>query len=77
MASVTYNKCNLWQMYYGKCNYGKNNYGKNIMANETDSYLRRSCLYEAKEKLTEKKYFSIQKYNSIFNIFDQISWVSL
>ena len=36
MASVTYGKCYLWQMYYGKCNYGKNIYGKNIMANETE-----------------------------------------
>ena len=36
MTSVTYGKCDLWQMYYGKCNYGKNIYGKNIMANETE-----------------------------------------
>ena len=28
MASVTYGKCYLWQMYYGKCNYGKCIYGK-------------------------------------------------
>ena len=33
MASVTYDKCYLWQMYYGKCNYGKN-----IMANETEPF---------------------------------------
>jgi len=31
MASVTYDKCYLWQRYYGKCNYGKD-----IMANETE-----------------------------------------
>ena len=31
MASVTYGKCYLRQMYYGKCNYGKN-----TMANETE-----------------------------------------
>jgi len=31
MASVTYGKCYLWQMYYGKCNYGKC-----IMANVTE-----------------------------------------
>ena len=36
MANITYGKCYLWQMYYGKCNYGKNIYGKNIMANETE-----------------------------------------
>ena len=36
MASVTYGKCHLWQMYYGKCYYSKNIYGKNIMANETE-----------------------------------------
>ena len=36
MAIVTYDKCYLWQIYYGKCNYGKNIYGKNIMANETE-----------------------------------------
>ena len=36
MANVTYGKCNLWQMYYGKCNYGKCNYGKSI--NETEPY---------------------------------------
>ena len=36
MASVTYGKCYLRQMYYGKCNYGKNIYGKNTMANETE-----------------------------------------
>ena len=37
-----YGKCNIWQMYYGKCNYGKNNYGKNIMANETEPYKSKS-----------------------------------
>ena len=31
MVSVSYGKCYLWQMYYGKCNYGKS-----IMANETE-----------------------------------------
>ena len=36
MANVSYGKCNLWQMYYGKCNYGKCNYGKSI--NETEPY---------------------------------------
>ena len=36
MASVTYGKCDLWQMYYSKCSYGKCNYGKRIMANETE-----------------------------------------
>ena len=47
MASVTYGKCNLWQVWlmasvtYGKCYswqkyYVKCNYGKNIMANETE-----------------------------------------
>ena len=28
---MAYDKCNLWQRYYGKCNYGKS-----IMANETE-----------------------------------------
>ena len=46
MASVTYSKCDLWQVllmanvlwqkYYGKCNYGKN-----IMANETEPFIFR------------------------------------
>ena len=36
MASVTYGKFYLMQMYYGKYNYGKNIYGKNTMANETE-----------------------------------------
>ena len=36
MASVTYGKCNLLQIYYGKCNYGKSIYGKSIMANQTE-----------------------------------------
>ncbi len=36
MASVTYDKCNLWQRYYGKCNYGKG-----IMANETEPHAMR------------------------------------
>ena len=35
MASVTYGKRYLWQMYYGK-----NIYGKNIIANETEPYNR-------------------------------------
>ena len=42
MASLTYGKCNLWQVWfmasvtYGKCNYGKSIYGKSNMANETE-----------------------------------------
>ena len=43
MASVTYGKCYLWQMYYGKCSYGKHIYGKNIMANETEPSIRERC----------------------------------
>ena len=35
MASVIYGKCYLWKMYYGKCNYYKSIYGKSIMVNET------------------------------------------
>ena len=38
MATVTYGKCYLWQMYSGKFNYGKYIYGKNIMANETELF---------------------------------------
>ena len=36
MASVSYDKCYLWQMYYGKFNFDKSIYGKSIMANETE-----------------------------------------
>ena len=36
MESVIYGKCNLWKVYYGKCDYGKCNYGKYIMENETE-----------------------------------------
>ena len=37
MASVTYGKCNLWQvLLMASVTYGKRNYSKNIMANKTE-----------------------------------------
>ena len=45
-ASVTYDKCYLWQSYYGKCNYGKF-----IMANVTES-----CILMSEElKMADSK----------------------
>ena len=52
MESVTYGKCYLWQMYYGKCNYGKNIYGKNIMGNETEPIIHNNTYTQLVKHLT-------------------------
>ena len=61
MASVTYGKCYLWQMYYGKCNYGKN-----LMAKETEPVNHDSG--------RRKKFLKISRSKSQFIQFFSVDW---